>query len=361
MKKSLVALAVMAAAGAVSAQSVTLSGQYSFGYAQNKSTAQVGGAELAKASGFGTDTAAVKFSATEDLGGGLKATAAVSAGNLARGGSVAGEDATLTLAGGFGSVRMGTVESGNGIRVRAEAGAPVLNLETEVFSAASNLDTIAYTSPDLSGFKLGVSYTDRGEGIAAKPAIPAVGTTPAVPAVLAGGNDTGLGFGTAGQTTRQPTIGFSVSYANGPINAAADLTTYTRKDSTKVNSNNDKNRFRISGNYDLGVVKLGAGFSNLKKTTAGGKVVETAFGLSAPLGPVTVGAFFATQKTSTSVGTTGKNTGSTFGLKYDLSKRTNVTSNFATWKRSSFNAATGVLAATSSKNNRFEVLMNHTF
>ncbi|MEY3782232.1 MAG: hypothetical protein RIS97_410, partial [Pseudomonadota bacterium] len=80
MKKTLLALAVVAASGAAFAQSATLSGSYAFGYQSATSAAGV------RTAGIGTDTAAIALVATEDLGGGLKATAKVSLGGMMRDG-----------------------------------------------------------------------------------------------------------------------------------------------------------------------------------------------------------------------------------------------------------------------------------
>ncbi len=329
MKKSLVALAVLASAGGAFAQSsVTLSGTYAFGFASNKNSTYVGNVETAvKGSGFGTDTASMKLAAVEDLGGGLKLAASITAAGLARG-PVAGEDARLDLSGGFGKFSMGTVESGTGIRPLSEAGAPVLNLEGEVFGAASNIDFIGYQSASFSGLSFGLAYVDRG----------AAGV--------------GLGLGTTGASDLQPSLTVNATYGNGPINARLDATTWTRKDSAEVTgTNNLSNRVRISGNYDLGVVKLGAGFSQLKKTQGAKSVTEAGFGVSAPLGPVTVGAYYALQRTKD----TSKKDGFTFGAKYDLSKRTSISSNIATWKWKD-NAGNKT-----NSGNHFELLMNHNF
>ena len=100
MKKTLLALAVVAASGAAFAQSATLSGSYSFRLPSTK----VAGVSTA---GFGTDTAAIALVATEDLGGGLKATAKVSLGGMMRDGAGTGEDASVSLSGGFGTIDVG--------------------------------------------------------------------------------------------------------------------------------------------------------------------------------------------------------------------------------------------------------------
>jgi predicted porin len=345
MKKSLVALAVLAAAGGAFAQSsVTLSGTYAFGFAANKASTFAGNVETAvKGSGFGTDTASMKLAAVEDLGGGLKLAASITAANLNRGGAVSGEDARMDLTGGFGRFSLGTIESGTGIRPLSQVDAPVFNLEGEVFAAASNIDAVAYQSASFGGVSFGLAYVDRGT--ASTPA----NTTTFAPAVA--GTGTGLGFGTSGPADRQPSLTANVTYGNGPINAKLDVTAWTRKDTTEIAGSNLNNRFRISGNYDLGVVKLGAGFSQLKKTQGAKSVTEAGFGVSAPLGPVTVGAYYALQRTKD----TEKRDGFTVGASYALSKRTSISSNVATWKWKD-NAGNKTASG-----NHFELLMNHNF
>jgi hypothetical protein len=315
MKKTLLALAVLAASGAAFAQSATLSGSYVFGYQSTK----VGGVRTA---GFGTDTAAIQLTATEDLGGGLKATAKVSLGGLQRDGAGTGEDAFVSLAGGFGTVSMGSVETDDGLS-RAYAGAPVIGLDGKVHAANSNIDYLSYTSPQfVPGLTAGLSYVDRG-------------TT----------TGTGLNAGTTGPALAQPSLTGNLTYGAGPVSARFDVTQWTRKNQADVASNTLNNRFRISGNYDLGVVKLGAGFSQLKRINGGDKTTQFEAGVSAPIGATTIGAVYENIKT----GTVKKN-GITVGAQYNLSKRTNISAGYAQWK---------TVGAPS--DSTFRVLVGHSF
>jgi hypothetical protein len=315
MKKTLLALAVLAASGAAFAQSATLSGSYVFGYQSTK----VGGARTA---GLGTDTAAIALTATEDLGGGLKATAKVSLGGLQRDGAGTGEDAFVSLAGGFGTVSMGSVETDDGLS-RAYAGAPVIGLDGKVHAANSNIDYLSYTSPQfVPGLTAGLSYVDRG-------------TT----------TGTGLNAGTTGPAAAQPSLTGNLTYGAGPVSARFDVTQWTRKNQADVASNTLNNRFRISGNYDLGVVKLGAGFSQLKRINGGDKTTQFEAGVSAPIGATTIGAVYENWKT----GTVKKN-GITVGAQYNLSKRTNISAGYAQWK---------TVGAPS--DSTFRVLVGHSF
>ncbi|MEY4427008.1 MAG: hypothetical protein RL535_1306 [Pseudomonadota bacterium] len=315
MKKTLLALAVVAASGAAFAQSATLSGSYVFGYQSTK----VAGVRTA---GIGTDTAAIALVATEDLGGGLKATAKVSLGGMMRDGAGTGEDASLTLSGGFGTLLLGTVESDDGLS-RAYAGAPVIGLDGKVHGGNANIDVIGYTTPQLApGLTAGFSYVDRG--------------------TTAG---TGLAAGTTGAAAAQPSATVNLTYGAGPISARFDVTSWTRQGAADVTSNTNKNRFRVSGNYDLGVAKIGLGYSSLKRTT-GTTAKQTEVGVSAPLGATTVGLVY--EKLVNSGVTTS---GVTVGAQYNLSKRTNVSAGYAQWKKDG--------AATTDSS--FRVLVGHSF
>jgi Gram-negative porin len=315
MKKTLLALAVVAASGAAFAQSATLSGSYVFGYQSNK----VGGVTTA---GIGTDTAAIALVATEDLGGGLKATAKVSLGGMMRDGAGTGEDASVTLSGGFGTLMMGSVESDDGLS-RAYAGAPVIGLDGKVHGANANIDVIGYTSPQLApGLTVGVSYVDRGTA----------GTT-------------GLAAGTTGAAAAQPSVTGNVTYGAGPISARFDVTSWTRQGAADVTSNTTKNRFRVSGNYNLGMAKVGLGYSQLKRTT-GISTKQLEAGVSASFGATTVGAVYEQSQNTGAA----KKSGFTVGAQYNLSKRTNVSAGYATWKTAGASADTS-----------FRVLVGHSF
>ena len=147
MKKTLIAIAAVALASSAFAQSaVTLSGKFGYAYESNK-------IDGAKANGFGTTDGNVTFSATEDLGGGLKASASMDVKVRGRGASsVDGRDATIALSGGFGTVLVGAIEWGNDVVGMASAGAPTIGLDNDkVLLAGINTDIARYVSPDMGG------------------------------------------------------------------------------------------------------------------------------------------------------------------------------------------------------------------
>ena len=253
MKKTLIALAALASTAAFAQSSVTISGAFN--------------ADVTKAKGsvanYGLGDANIKFGVTEDLGGGLSLTAASEI--AAKGRTTANpttRDASVTLAGGFGSVIVGDIEAGNGIIGLGYAGAPIIGADNgKVLGAAGNTKLMRYTSPAFNGFSVQYGATQ------------------------AAGN-----FNAAQYTT-------TVAYANGPISA-------------KVDSNDTTKRVRSSASYDLGVAKIGAGFSSAET----GVPNSYAVGVSVPMGALTVGAAYshrANGAAATDVGTS-----------YALSKRT---------------------------------------
>ena len=294
----LAALAVVAVSGAAFAQSsVSLTGKLRFAYGDAKS------ATGAKTTGVGVTDGDWNIAAVEDLGGGLKAganmalrlrgrdaaTDAISGASLTDGNGARPRDSSLFVSGGFGTVTVGAVEAGNGILGLVTAGGPTyIGLDNGVqLAAASNVDLLQYTSPAMSGFSVKALMLDN----------------------------VGAGGAEATSAAQDATV-LGLNYANGPLSAAVDMTSYG------LNSliAGADSRTRMSVNYNLGVAILGAGYQTAKDT-AGVKKNETAVSVSAPFGPFNVGAVYATSKTD---GIVGNNTGYDLSAQYNLSKRTYV-------------------------------------
>ncbi len=326
MKKTLIALAVLAASGASFAQA-TITGNYTFGYSQQS------GGGVAQTSGIGTDTAAIQFGASEDLGGGMKAEAKVSFGGSQRGNAVTGEDAFVKLSGGFGALTLGTIESGNGLLAIGSSGASGYGLDGKVIGGPANIDIIGYALPLSSAFTLGASYVDRG--------------------TASGSNSTGLGAGSTGAAGEQPSWTLGVTYAAGPLAAKLDATQWGRQDDTAVTNATAKNRYRLSAGYDFGVARLSAGYSN-RTTTTNATDTETLVGVKVPVGAVTFGVDFA-QRTFTGLQDVN---GYSLGAAYSLSKRTSVSASLASWKQF---ATTNVPGANVEQTNAFRMFVSHSF
>jgi predicted porin len=327
MKKTLIALAILTVSGASFAQSsVTISGKLRYAY--ESAEKNVAGT-VTKANGVRVTDGDVNFAAVEDLGGGLKATASIAVLTRGRDTGISGRDASLSLAGNFGSVMVGSVEAGNGIIGLGGAGAPVYGMDGSVIAGASNVDIIKYTSPAFNGFTLSANATD---------------STAAAQT---------LGMGATAATA--DSTGFGVNYANGPLAVAADLTNY----GLNASGGTADNRTRISASYDLGVAKLGLGHQ-VAKTTTGSKTKDMIMGVSVPVGAFLLGANYATQQTDSGV----KVKGTDLGAQYNLSKRTfiaahyqKVTNRTAALGTETYTAAT----AAGNSNNKFRIQLGHSF
>jgi hypothetical protein len=292
---------------------VTLSGKARFAYESTKA------ADGTKANGLRVTDGDFVLTATEDLGGGLKATANMAVLSRGRDTAISARDASLSLSGGFGSIMIGSIEAGNGIIGLGGAGAPVYGLDNgTTLAGASNVDILMYTSPTMNGFNVTLNTTD---------------------ASAAAANTLGL----AGSSATASTTGVGIRYAAGPLAAAADLTNYNNN---AAGSSHDS-RTRMSASYNLGFAKIGAGFQTYS-TTTNVDMDQQIFGVSVPMGALTLGLNIASSKTT---GVAGTNKGTDLGAKYDLSKRTYVAAHYQTTK------AAGATASA----NKFRIQLAHAF
>lgn len=298
MKKSLVALTVLAVAGVASAQTgVSLSGKLAFAYKTESAAASA----VADRNGLGVTDGNFTISAGEDLGGGLKIVAAMDVQSRGRDTGISGRDASLTLSGGFGSVMIGAIELGNGIIGLGGADAPTMGLDGAaglggisrvVLSDVMNMDVLMYTSPDMSGFTFAAAVLD---------------------ATTAGGMQS-----TAG--TQDATL-IGVNYANGPYAAAADYTNFGLN-AVAAGTGGLDNRLRLSVSYDFGVAKAGFGYEKLKYDLAANNgESQYLLGVSAPVASnVSVGLNYARNNKDAANTVTAYE----LGLGYGLSKRTGL-------------------------------------
>lgn len=286
MKKTLLALAVLAASGASFAQSsVTLYGILDIGYNKTNVAPKDG------TSKFGINNSNVGFHSpsrfgmkgSEDLGGGLKANFDLQTGNqdLETGATnvAFGREAWVGLSGNFGSTRLGRTTS---VATQAQAGFDLNGISSSSAMSLTGISPVTwygssrrssqlqYSTPNMSGF-------DAGVGI-----------------VLSGDN--------ANQSSYQA----RVNYAKGPIAVGANL-------ESKRNAAS-RTAYAIAGSYDFGAAKVSAGYV-VSETTALGKGMH--IGVKAPLGAAYVGAQYAKN-------TTTKDSAIEGFAGYNLSKRTSV-------------------------------------
>lgn len=259
MKKSLIALAVLASSGAAMAQSsVTL-----FGIVDEAVTFVNGHDNWNGLQSGGNATSRIGFRGVEDLGGGLKAQFWLEAGILADSGSgqsggAAGSGlefkrrSTVSLLGNFGEVRLGrsTTAAYDAVSRYDNFGTVGIGGSQQSAELIRVSNMLSYYTPDFSGFKAGLNY----------------------------------GFGeVAGENRASRYLGGSVTYDNGPLSLGLG---YDRLNRANV-LGEDMTRLGLGGSYNFGVVKLASSYTTTTyKPVTGLKDKNRGLyvGLSAPVG-----------------------------------------------------------------------------
>lgn len=348
MKKSLIALAVIAASGAAMAQSsVTMYGLVDMYVGSVKTGNGTTTLRQTKVDSGLVNTSRFGLKGSEDLGNGLAANFVLEQGIGADTG--ASKTATLLVApaagtsfafsrqawvgfsGSFGATRIGLTPtpfddvSGQYDAVFDSALSPM----NSVFASANSYlvrpgNTIAYYTPSLSGFSASASYS-LGENKTA--------------AVNAGSVSS-----------------LALAYANGPIGVSLGY------QSEKVDSTVLARKYtRLGGSYDFGVAKLYANYGKAenyefssKVTLSGAKAADYQIGVDVPVGAaLTLSASYAQSKDNAIAGN-DKRKGYGLGAKYALSKRTAVYGGYEA-------DDSKVSGATTLKHDLFAVGVQHRF
>lgn len=366
MKKSLIALAVLAAAGAASAQSsVTLYGLMDVYAGAVKSNSPVLNADGKVVNVVSTtqdkvDSGALNGSrwgikGSEDLGGGLKAIFNLESGinadngSAAQGGLLFGRRAVVGLNGDFGTVEVGRNSSAydsvssdhamsgalngtlwgqsgiadpsntnNGLSTKTAAGLASATATTSAASAAAFLgrtqtwlgyqtrfnNSIKYTTPTVNGFSGAFMYA--------------------------------LGEDKTATTDSSKSVSGFLKYVNGPLWVSAGYQSEAAGGSlgtdslVKIGKAPALQNTLVSVNYDFGVARVGLGLNRAQYKDVAAPVAlgggdfaaqnEYNLSVAVPVGAVTLSASYAAGKGDT----LGKSSG--FGLQalYPLSKRTTL-------------------------------------
>ena len=329
MKKSLIAIAALAAAGAAAAQSsVTMYGQVNTGYEHSKTDITIGGVKTTtKTTGFQNDrvkTSRLGFKGEEALGNGLSATFALEMGFDSADGEFAdsafNRKATVGLKGAFGEVRVGK-DSGT------------MNSFDGSFKAIDRTDSLAKIDSDDDGtVDLDAAYTARPTGLFYNGSFSGVNVSAAI------GNYSERVKTAGGTTDKQDTAvyGLGLGYNGGAwaVGAAFQHETEKRIAASSVTANNKVTNYGVGASYDFTVAKLygqykGGQYKN--KMPAGGKYSydQFAIGVSAPFGATTLSAEYGYNKAKETAATTGTVTkfkGNVFAVQaeYAFSKRTSL-------------------------------------
>ena len=347
MKKSLIALAVIAASGAAMAQSsVTLYGIVDLNLASEKTTTTAAGVSTgvrqALVRSGNVNTSRWGLRGSEALGGGLTANFKMEQGFDADTGAsknIPGFAATtpgtpaafarqawVGLAGGFGETRLGLTTtpfddvSGASNAVYDSLLSPMNSVFKSTGYTARPGNTIYYATPNLSGFTAALSYS-LGENKTA--------------AVDAGSVVSGF-----------------VAYANGPV--AVHLGYQTEKSTDAVVA---KKFLRLGATYDLGVAKLLGTYGKAENmgNVNDADATDYQLGVDVPVGAaLTLSGSYAQSKNNATAGNE-KRKGWGLGAKYALSKRSTI---YAGFEADNAKTSAGV---TTKKHDIALVGINHKF
>ena len=333
MKKSLIAIAALAAAGAAAAQSsVTMYGQVNTGYEHSKTDITIGGVKTTtKKTGFQNDqvkSSRLGFKGEEALGNGLSATFALEMGFDSADGEFAdsafNRKATVGLKGAFGEVRIGKDST-------------PMNEFDGSFKAIDRTTTLAeqVAGRDASweGRPTGLFYNGSFSGFDVAAAI---------------GNSSTRVKTNGGTTMKEDTAtyGLGMGYNGGAwaVGAAVQLDTEkTLNDDVKTTN------YGVGASYDFNVAKVygqykGGQYKNKASTVADKYSYDQfAVGVSAPFGATTLSAEYAYNKAKDTAGAVStKYKGNVFAVQaeYAFSKRTSLVvraGQVANWKNETTN------------------------
>jgi len=359
MKKSLIALATLAATGAVMAQSsVTLFGVADVGIGNYK-----GATSATKVTTSGLSSSRIGFRGVEDLGGGMHAGFWLEAGinpdsgvgqatntnnqasgaQAANGGLTFNRRSTIDLGGAWGAIRLGrdytpefwnkTVFDPFGTLGVAQSSNLNLTGTGPTGVRASNSVSYLYNFAANDGSAIGK------DGVYAQAMY------------AAGENASGAVTSSDGNTT-----GLRVGYKNAQLNLA--VATQTAKSSAIGNYKGNN----VAASYNLGVANLMAQWGSQKAGNGSINSTYTMIGATIPMGAGYIPVSY--NQYSSKVGTSAKANQFGIGYVHNLSKRTAVYGAYARISNkngAAFAVANAPAAAVNGSSSGFEVGLRHSF
>jgi predicted porin len=343
MKKTLIALAAVAASSAALAQSsVTLFGIVDM----NVRNVKQGGVSQSSMGQDGTASSRLGFRGVEDLGGGMSASFWLEAGLDPDAGTPAGlqfqRRSTVSLSGGFGEVRLGRDYTPTfwNHTVYDPFGTNGVGNSTNTFgvlgSGATTLvranNTIAYFTPNLSGFQAQLQYAFKE---------------------------------TQADNDPNEYAGLRLVYSAGPLSASIA----TASEGSAAANVNAYKRTNIGASYDFGFVKPMFQYAMGKFETNAGvdqEVKLVLIGATAPVGPGLLKASYVRSSYDNFAGDANQ---FAIGYEYGLSKRTALYANYArisnkagaAFSVSAEAGATGAAVTPGQSSRGFEVGVRHAF
>jgi len=274
-------MAAVAVAGVASAQ-VTITGKVGAGYSSTTTNGATPAAEVTT-KGMLMTNSDITFSATEDLGAGMSVKATVGIDGVNSNNTITGNNGSLALSGDFGTATFTAgEESCNGV-VGSAAGVDLEDIGIGLACAASTSDSLSFALPAMNGLTIKVMTLEGAAG--------------------------------AGNNSAPTTNYLYLDYASGPLTAGVNFTNIYQKST----------RTRTNVKYDLGMAKLGFGYST-GGVYPGETNNQTVFGAQFPMGAMTLSVGTATVST----GTAAKKSATGLGIDYSMSKRTGVEARYTT-------------------------------
>lgn len=319
MKKSLIALAVLATSGAAMAQSsVTLYGRIDTSVGQIKDTGSSSTNKSAVTKMFsggdgGLTSPRWGMRGSEDLGGGLKANFQLESRFFADEGSLDGVQfkgaSWVGLSGGFGEVKLGRsttvyddvialsvsssvfdsafTPTGNGVYNSTLNDSTTSKTKIGAGAYSSRFDNkLTYLSPNLGGFYAGIDYALDEDA-----------------------------------SKKAEKMAVKAGYKAGPLHVALGF----QDEKTTAEF------LALSAAYDFGMASISAGYSTTDAEAASkGEDTEFTLGVNVPFGAFAVSAGFASSKTEKATTATNnvKTSGFALGSTYAFSKRTKAYAGF---------------------------------
>lgn len=322
MKKTLVALAVLAASSASFAQ-VTISGKLGFSFQKNAVIGDRNGSGMTMSDGD------VIFGVTENLGNGMSIRAetavqlrgrsdATPSTTAINGDVFRPRNATLTLTTPFGQITGGAIESPSGFfRVTSYKDDFATGFDgAGVWDAKANIDFVRFAAPiGKTGITASVWYTEVGSGP---------------------GNGTNFGAATTVNSTKVTAPVLMATYAAGPLSGFIDYTAFSAEKiagGVGVNSQFDGlNRTRVGVDYNFGVARVAASYQTRNNSLAD----QYAIGVTVPMGATTFHLTYGArdeQKADAAFGfaRADARTGTAFQIIHSMSKTTSLQFNYATY------------------------------
>lgn len=338
MKKSLIALAVLAASGAAMAQSsVTLYGIADVYLASVKTD----GLRQSKLESGGVNGSRWGLKGSEDLGGGLKANFQFEQGITLDDGAGTSTSSTafsrqswVGLSGNFGAVKLGRMPTPYDDIQGASNGVfdSALSATQGVFRSGSTTlssytvrpnNSMYYQAPTFAGFSGAVSYS--------------------------------LGEDKTTATDATSTTSLNLTYAAGPLAVQFGYQVQDIVNATAASA--DKKYTRLGASYNFGIATAKASYGKVANVgnVSGADTTEYQVGVDVPVtAALTLSGSYASSEDNTTAGD-AERTGYGLGASYTLSKRTFLYGGYRHAKTDN------VAPAADSKTDVFAIGMQHRF